>query len=834
MNLKHKIISILSILLLLTVISPLGNTGVTKVSAGGYCDWLSFVADVTIPDGVPVNPGFVFKKTWRLKNIGTCTWTPSYKLVFVSGEQMGGVSGMNLPKELDPGQTIDLSINLTAPLTPGNYRGYWMLQNPSGGVFGFGPNANKAFWVDINVVGKAPPVYNFVTQAPAAKWVTEASGKLTFPGVYGDPRGFVIPYTNPVLENGIPAAGLGLLMAPPAEYDEHIYGIFPPHVVKRGDRFQAVVGCEYGAKDCDLTFVLQYQVDGTGTRSFWNLKKTYKNSPTVVNLALGSLEGKNVSFILLIRPNGTSVTDRAMWTNPIIANSTDSVPIVPTVSPVPVTAVPTIATNPPNTGWCDRATFVTDVSVPDGTTFTPGAPFVKTWRLRNTGTCTWTTDYSVVFSTGEQMGGTSPIKLPSTIAPGQIIDLSMNLTAPNTPGSYRGYWMFSNTSGGLFGIGPSANKAFWVAINVSGSQPPVPGVSYDFVTHMCDAQWSSGVGNLPCPSSSQSDGSASVVNNPLLENNTVDSRPALLTIPQNVYNGYVQAAFPAYAVQNGDHFKTITNCEYGQRSCYAVYRLNYQINDGPIQSLWAFGERYDGLYSQADVDLSSLAGQNVKFILRVDANGSPTGDRAMWVAPSIVHVPPTPVPPTPTATSPATNTPLPSAVPPTATSTPQPAPSFTPTVAGNSTYTNPRYGFKFLYPNSGTFTYSTDSYSHLVLPFTPGTNLVEKYLDVTVFENLATCTSPLTQGNAPGSFTSTPVIINGISFVKESGQDAGAGQIYDWIAYSTTKGTACISMSFVLHSTNPFNYPVPPPQYNIAAESAVFTDIMSTFGWTTP
>jgi hypothetical protein len=99
------------------------------------------------------------------------------------------------------------------------------------------------------------------------------------------------------------------------------------------------------------------------------------------------------------------------------------------------------------------------------------------------------------------------------------------------------------------------------------------------------------------------------VNNPLLENNTVDSRPALLTVPQNVFNGYIQGAFPAYTVQSGDHFKAITNCEYGQSSCYAVYHLSYQIESGPILTLWAFGERYDGLYHQADVDLSSLARQ---------------------------------------------------------------------------------------------------------------------------------------------------------------------------------------------------------------------------------
>jgi hypothetical protein len=87
----------------------------------------------------------------------------------------------------------------------------------------------------------------------------------------------------------------------------------------------------------------------------------------------------------------------------------------------------------------------------------------------------------------------------------------------------------------------------------------------------------------------------------------------------------------------------------------------------------------------------------------------------------------------------------------------------------------------------------------------------------------------LTHGYAPGSFQSLPATINGLSFVRESGQDAGAGNFYDWVAYSTLKGTNCISLSFVLHSTNPGNYPTPPPTFDMAAESAVFSTIMSTY-----
>lgn len=851
MTRKIQIVSVFLILLLLILMVPAGDFGVTRVSAGDYCDWIRFVADVTIPDGVPVDPGIVFKKTWRLKNIGTCTWTKSYKLVFVGGAQMGGVSASNLPKDVAPGQTIDLSIGLTAPTAPGRYIGYWQLQNAAGGLFGIGQTASNSFFVEIEVRGPQHITFDFVEKASQANWVTEVRGRMAFPGVYGDPYGFALPVDRPILENGIPSTAKGLLMAPPAEFNEHIYGAFPAYEVKQGDRFQALIGCEYGSRDCEVTFVLQYQLpEGGGTRSFWNSYKSYKNSFTRVNLNLGPLAGRTVSFILLIRPIGDTVGDHAIWANPVIVNSLETPVSIPTVTPPSLTVTPTmINTLAPNTG-CDRAAFVSDVTVPDGTIFAPGQAFTKTWKLRNNGRCTWTTDYTLVFYTGDQLGGASPVNLPSSVGPSQTIDLSVNLTAPNIAGNYRGYWILKNAKGGVFGIGPLANKPFWFAINVPGAPTPSVQNGYDFVSHFCEAQWSSSAGTLPCPSTGATAGIVSVVENPVLENNTVYSGRALLTIPENIFNGYIQGIFPAFAVQNGDHFKSIINCEYRQRSCYVVFRLDYQIDNGPIQNLWAFGERFEGLYYQADIDLSALAGQNVKFILRANANGSPTGDHALWVAPAIVRSGGT-VPlsvPTETATVAPSATPVPgstltsTALPVPLTETPTPVPTLTATATflppantGQLTYTNQKYGFQFTYPANSVLTASQENFAHINLPFTSGTNLAEKYLEVTIFENVSSCTSPLTNGHAPGSFESQVVTsTKGIQFVKESGQEGVSGHMYDWVAYSTVKGTACISLNFVLHSTNPANYPVPPPVYNKDMESAVFLDIVSTFNWTAP
>ena len=88
----------------------------------------------------------------------------------------------------------------------------------------------------------------------------------------------------------------------------------------------------------------------------------------------------------------------------------------------PATAMPARA--PAAQACTDRAQFVADVTVPDGTRYDPGATFKKTWRLRNVGTCTWTTSYTMVFDTGTQMGSTTSVNLTNT-APGQTVDVSL-------------------------------------------------------------------------------------------------------------------------------------------------------------------------------------------------------------------------------------------------------------------------------------------------------------------------------------------------------------------------------------------------------------------------
>lgn len=135
---------------------------------------------------------------------------------------------------------------------------------------------------------------------------------------------------------------------------------------------------------------------------------------------------------------------------------TPTFPTAITVTPSPAA----LATSPTDT--CYGMTFVSDVTIPDNTSVTPGQQFTKTWRVRNSGTCEWLTGFRLNFTGGEAMGGSS-VELTSAVQPGDTADISVNLTAPTTAGSYRGNWRMTNAAGTFFG------DEIFVLIVVSGT-----------------------------------------------------------------------------------------------------------------------------------------------------------------------------------------------------------------------------------------------------------------------------------------------------------------------------------------------------------------------------
>ena len=119
-------------LLLLALMLSIVPASAVQPAQAATAYWAQFVADVTVPDGTTYAPGTAFKKTWRLKNIGTSAWS-DVSLIFVSGEKMGAPTSAALPTTVNVGATVDISVDMTAPASGGHYFGYYKLKSASGG-----------------------------------------------------------------------------------------------------------------------------------------------------------------------------------------------------------------------------------------------------------------------------------------------------------------------------------------------------------------------------------------------------------------------------------------------------------------------------------------------------------------------------------------------------------------------------------------------------------------------------------------------------------------------------------------------------------------------------
>lgn len=116
---------------------------------------------------------------------------------------------------------------------------------------------------------------------------------------------------------------------------------------------------------------------------------------------------------------------------------------------------------------CNRASFVADITYPDNTEIAKDTSFVKTWRLQNNGSCTWTSGYKLIFSHGDRMNAPDEVTFTSgTIAPGGTVDVSVNLKSPSGNGTYRGNFKLKAPDGQVFGIGADATANFYVQIKV--------------------------------------------------------------------------------------------------------------------------------------------------------------------------------------------------------------------------------------------------------------------------------------------------------------------------------------------------------------------------------
>ncbi len=143
----------------------------------------------------------------------------------------------------------------------------------------------------------------------------------------------------------------------------------------------------------------------------------------------------------------------------VVAAVTQTAQAMPTETPIPTPETPqptaTLSPTPENTATptvniCNNSIYIADVSVPDGTQMTAGQKFVKTWKVKNTGSCNWTTAYTIRYGYGDRMSGRDTY-LSAVVLPGQEAEISIELTAPSVPGTYRGYWVLFDNNAFSFG-----------------------------------------------------------------------------------------------------------------------------------------------------------------------------------------------------------------------------------------------------------------------------------------------------------------------------------------------------------------------------------------------
>ena len=148
---------------------------------------------------------------------------------------------------------------------------------------------------------------------------------------------------------------------------------------------------------------------------------------TLVAQTLTALENQ-------IQPTPTPIEEVPTLT----AMPTLEVPVQPQMTVAPVSSY--------SQKGCLIASSISE-TIPDDTIFDPGDSFTKTWTLINSGTCDWTTDFQLVYLSGDQMGGISPTLLSSNVPAGNIIDLTLPLTSPSEAGTYRSDWALQAEDG---------------------------------------------------------------------------------------------------------------------------------------------------------------------------------------------------------------------------------------------------------------------------------------------------------------------------------------------------------------------------------------------------
>ena len=435
-------------------------------------DELTYVADVTAPDGAAIEAGRAFTKTWRVRNSGTSTWA-GFTLEHTADERMDGPDSVPLPP-LAPDETGEVSVELVAPAEPGRHRTTWKARNARGRLFAF------ELYADVLVTP--------VVRRDDAVLVVD----LTLPAGTNVIAGQSALKTWRVRNTGDATWGAGYTLAPDGAADGETV---------------ALPAVRPGAM-ADLSITLTAPAQTGGYRALWRLRdpagrpfgpelvvavhvvaaprRAQPGAAYVADVTVADgtrlTPGRAFTKTWRLRNNGTAAWGAGYLLAPVDANPFNGPPAVPlpALQPGRMADVSVALTAPMALGPCralwqartvdgapfgdilhaaievvrpgasDDARFESDVDYPDGTVVAAGTRLTKTWRLRNAGTSVWSAGYALVFVADSRMNAPDSVPLPAAL-PGETVEVSVTLEAPLAPGLHRSTWRARNPEGALFG-----------------------------------------------------------------------------------------------------------------------------------------------------------------------------------------------------------------------------------------------------------------------------------------------------------------------------------------------------------------------------------------------
>jgi hypothetical protein len=449
---------------------------------------VKFLGDETIGDWSLLDPGKAFTKGWKIQNTGTTAWNERVTVRLVAGNGMiANPQQHRAVPRLAVGQAGSLRIDMFAPRSAGRHEGSWQLHDVNGEPFG------PTLVVRVRVPEVVQPVLGagFVrhltlppntevmpTEDLVKSWQVKNTGNAPWGAGYR-----LVHVAGKRLANAgifpIPPATPGQIVTisfdvklPPDSGSYHSEWRFQD---SRGWFFGDTLSLDIVVKDpitegiVDARFSSETIPDGTefgvgkpflkiwrlrntGTRDWGDgftlehvsgAKLSDQPSFPVPPTAVGEVAEIEVTLVApesvgTVRSNWQMQDERGRNFGQVVWVEIKVMPLPDEQPPVP------------DNRRLKNSRYIADVSIPDGQMLVVGQRFTKTWRVENSGQLAWETSYVLGHLDGEAMTEVVHQKMPA-VDPNEIVELSINMIAPNRPGGYVGQWQIMDTQGRPFG-----------------------------------------------------------------------------------------------------------------------------------------------------------------------------------------------------------------------------------------------------------------------------------------------------------------------------------------------------------------------------------------------